>query len=104
MTTPTAQELQVAFDALRTEAGVWDQQSSQMGQVASKVQGMQLGRIEAGVFQLIVGPYNEVVQAVTARSNEAVQAMTSIGSTLRDIATVYEQEEAAGIHRLRNLY
>ena len=104
MTVPSAEEVRVATDALRTEAGVWDDQSEQMSQIASKVQGMQLGRIEAGVFQLIVDPYNDVVTQVNSRSTEAVEAMTNIGNTLRQVATTYDEEDAAADHRNRNLY
>lgn len=104
MSFPSQQEVQVATDALRTESTVWDQQSNEMGKVSTKAKGMELGRVEAGVFQLIVGPYNEVVQQVMSRADEGVQAMKKIGETLRNIATTYDAEDAAGEHRLRKLY
>src|SRR5215475_4326048 len=53
--------VKVATDALRTEAGVWDQQSGQMDAIATKVDGLRFNRLEAGVFQLVVGPYGELV-------------------------------------------
>jgi hypothetical protein len=36
--------VKVATDALRTEAGVWDQQSAQMGTVATTVDGLRFNR------------------------------------------------------------
>lgn len=104
MTSPTPQELQVATDALRTEARVWQAQSAQLQAICGKARNMQLGRIEAGVFQLIVGPYNELVNTVTARCDEGVTAMADIGANLRNVAQIYEDEDAAGEHRMRNLY
>jgi uncharacterized protein YukE len=104
MGNPSAQEVKVATDALRTEAGIWDSQSDQMETISSKVKNMQLGRVEAGVFQLIVGPYNDVVETVTSRSDEGAAAMTNIGDTLRAVATTYDEEDAAAEHRMRGLY
>ena len=65
---------------------------------------MELGRIEAGLFFLIVSPYNEVVRQVEARCREGKAAMTDIAATLRQVATTYEDEDRDSAHRLRNLY
>jgi hypothetical protein len=99
----TAPGFEVATDSLRTEAGVWDQQSTQMGNLASKVDGVRFDRFEAGVFQLIQGPYNDVVTQVHDRCTEAVQRMKEIADTLRAVAKTYDEEELKGIHRLKNL-
>ncbi|MCP2322177.1 uncharacterized protein YukE [Hamadaea flava] len=101
---PSAKEVKVATDALRTESQVWDQQSDQMSKVGTTAKNMQLGRIEAGVFQLIVGPYNDVVNTVSSRSDEAVTAMHDIGNALRTVATTYDAEDAAAEHRNRGIY
>ena len=101
MTLP--QSVKVATDALRTEAGVWDQQGAQMANVATKVDGLRFNRVEAGVFQLIVGPYGELVEQVHARCQEAVTRMKEIADTLRQVANTYDEEERNGSHRLRNL-
>jgi uncharacterized protein YukE len=94
---------EVATDALRTEAGVWDQQSTQMGNIASKVDGVRFNNLEAGVFQLIVNPYGDVVTQVHDRCSEAVQRMKEIADTLRAVAKTYDEEERNGIHRMKNL-
>jgi hypothetical protein len=101
---PSAAEVKVATDALRTEAGQWDEQSSMMSAASTKVGAMEFGRLEAGLFQLMVGPYNEVISAVEARCKEAATAMTEIGTTLRTVADTYDAEDQASEHRIRNLY
>lgn len=104
MTHPTPQEVKVATSALRTEATEWDGQSAAIGGIAAKVGGMELGRVEAGLFQLVVSPYNEVVQAVQARCQEGQVAMPEIATTLRAVADTYDREDDNNAHRIRNLY
>jgi hypothetical protein len=95
--------VQVATDALRTEAGVWDQQSAAMGRLATTMDGMRMNRLEAGVFQLIIGPYSTLVDQVNHRCQEGSGRMTEIADTLRQVARTYDQEELNDAHRLRNL-
>lgn len=104
MTFPTPQEVAVATEVLRTEATEWDDQSAAVGAIAAKVGGMELGRVEAGLFQLVVSPYNEVVHAVQARCLEGQTAMTEMAATLRAVAETYEQEDDNNAHRIHNLY
>jgi hypothetical protein len=101
MTLPTG--VKVATDALRTEAGVWDQQSAQMGTLASTVDGLRFNRIQAGVFFPVVGAYGELVEQVHSRCLEAVPRMKEIADTLRQVGNTYDAEEINGAHRLRNL-
>ena len=95
--------VKVATDALRAEASVWDQQSRQMGTIASKADGLRFNRVQAGVFQLVVGPYVQLVDQVRGRCEEGGQRMTEIGNALRQVAATYEKEELDGTHRLKNL-
>lgn len=104
MTQPTQREVDVAVETLRTEAGIWDQQSHQLQAIVSGVGELRLSRIEAGVFQLIVSPYDAVVDQITACCAEGVQQMTRIASTLRTAADVYEEEDRNNEHSIRNLY
>lgn len=101
---PTGQQIQVATDALRTEAGVWEAQSTQLASIASKVGGLTFSRLEAGIFQVLVSVNDELVTTVTQRSGEGQTEMTEIASTLRTVAQTYDTEEAANEHALRNLY
>ena len=104
MTQPNAEQVTVATGVLRTEAGQWDQQSTTMETVRAKVAGMELGRVEASLFQVMVSSYNEVVAAVEARCRESATAMTEIGVTLRAAADTYDAEDRNNAHRLRTLY
>lgn len=101
---PTKEQLEVATQALRTEAGIWDEQSGKIGSVVGKVADLRLSRIEAGVFQLIVSPYDSLADQLTNRCGEGRDRMAEIATTLRQVADTYEAEEARNEHRLRNLY
>jgi hypothetical protein len=104
MTAPSHQQITVATAALRKEAGEWERQSEAIGAIAQKVAGMELNRLEAGLFQLIVSPYNQIVTTVQARCQEGQKAMTEIATTLRTVADTYEREEAENLHQLNKLY
>jgi hypothetical protein len=86
------------------EAGVWDEQSARISALSLRVAGMEFGRLEAGLFQLMVGPYNDVVAAVTSRTREGATATTEIGRALRSVAATYDAEDQANEHRIRNVY
>jgi uncharacterized protein YukE len=104
MAPPTSQEVKVATDALRTEANVWDHQSDQMHAISTKVAGLRMTRLEAGIFQVVVGAYDTLVDQVSARCQEGHDRMHDIAATLRPIADTYDTEDAKGEHRLMNLY
>jgi hypothetical protein len=101
---PTAEQVQVATDALRTEAGVWDAQSTQLGAIQSKVSGLTFSRLEAGIFQVLVSVNDDLVNHVTARCGEGKTQMAAIASTLRSVADTYDAEERSNEHSFRNIY
>lgn len=101
---PSSEQVTVATNALRNEAREWDTQSGKIGEQGTKVAEMEFGRLEAGLFRLMVGPYNDVIHAVSARSREAATAMAEIADTLRSVADLYDAEDKAGEHRIRKLY
>lgn len=104
MPPPSREQVTVATNALRTEANEWDQQSTEIAAIASKVEGMELGRVEAGLFQLIVSPYNEIVEHVKQRCREGEAAMTEVAATLRKVADTYDEEDRNNAHKIANLY
>ena len=87
---PSAEQVAVATSALRNEAGEWDTQSARLSEQSAKVAAMEFGRLEAGLFQLMVGPYNDVIGDVSARCRERATAMTQIAHTLRSVADTYD--------------
>lgn len=65
---------------------------------------LRLSRVEAGPFQVIFDAYGQVLDQVSARSSEAATAMAEFANTLRSVANTYDEEEAAGVHRMSNIY
>lgn len=104
MTLPTPEEVSVATNALRTEAGEWDEQAGRLSTLSGNAAGMEFGRLEAGLFQMIVTPYNDIISAVSARCAEGAAAMKEIAVTLRNAADTYEAEDQAGAHRISGIY
>ena len=104
MAPPTAEQIRVATEALRREAGVWDAQAAELNKIGPKAEGLRLNRIEAGLFQIIFDTYGQVIEQVIARSNEGGQRMTEIAGTLRSVADTYDSEEASNTHMLNNVY
>ncbi|MGH4008864.1 MAG: hypothetical protein ACRDTH_12030 [Pseudonocardiaceae bacterium] len=104
MAPPSKAQVKVATDALRTEAGIWDQQSRELDKIVGQADGLRLERIEAGIFQIIFDAYTSVVDQVTARSGEGSQRMAEVANTLHQVADTYDDEEAANLHLVKNLY
>ena len=101
---PSGEQVTVATSALRNEATEWETQGERLGEQGAKAAEMEFGRLEAGLFQLMVGPYNDVIQAVSARCREGAAAMADIAGTLNDVADTYDAEDRAAEHRLRDVY
>ncbi|MGX7827346.1 hypothetical protein ACTG9Q_19890 [Actinokineospora sp. 24-640] len=104
MTIPSKQSIQVATDALRSEAGVWTAQSDVMTSIARKAEGLRLSRVEAGLFQVVFSAYEEALNTIVGRAGEGAARMTEMGTTLVQVANTYDQEEQANEHSLRGVY
>jgi uncharacterized protein YukE len=104
MAPPSEAQIKVATGALRAEAGVWDQQAATAGRIATQAADLALGRLEAGLFQIVLDAYRSVIDQVAAQSREGQQRMADIAQTLRQVAQTYDAEEAENLHRLKNLY
>jgi hypothetical protein len=104
MAPPSSQQIQIATKALRAEATIWDDQSRTMEKITPKVEGLRLNRIQAGLFQLIVSEYERAIDLIELRADEGRQAMANVATTLHTVADTYDQEEAADVHRMKNLY
>ena len=101
---PSPHDLAVATSALRTEATVWDAQAAQLSRLASRIEALRFSRLEAGLFELIVGAHTALVAHAAARCREGAAEATRVARTLRAVADTYDAEELAGEHRLRDLY
>lgn len=104
MAPPTTQEITAATTALRNEAGVWDTESTELGKISPAVEALRLPRVEAGLFQVVFSAYEEVVNQVIARAGEGTTATQDVADTLRSVADTYDREEAANVHKMKNIY
>jgi len=59
--------------------------------------------VEAGMFQLIVSPYNEVSDQVKQRSAEGKTEMAAVASALRAVARAYEENEEEHAEEIMSL-
>ncbi|MGY4098447.1 hypothetical protein ACW2Q0_02605 [Nocardia sp. R16R-3T] len=98
------QKLKVATGSLRTDAGVWEGKSTTMSDIKTKIQKLTFTHLEAGLFQVIVSANDKLVTDLSSRSDEASQRFTEVANVLRFCADTYEAEDAAGKHRIDNIW
>ncbi|WP_433726059.1 hypothetical protein ACQP0C_32090 [Nocardia sp. CA-129566] len=98
------QKLKVATGSLRSDAGLWDSKSTTMQELKTKIETLTFTRLEAGLFQVIVNANDELVADLASRSGEASQRFTEVANVLRVCADTYEAEDAAGKHRIDNVW
>ncbi|WP_194815409.1 type VII secretion target [Nocardia sp. XZ_19_385] len=101
---PTAQQISVAITAVRTQATGWAERSTTSAQWATDAATYRLTKLQGGIFFLMVEEYNAVISKLEERFKEAELSMKDIARTLNTAASVYEQEDQAREHELRNLY
>lgn len=87
-------EVQVVTGSLHRVAQIWDREATAIGSITPQVNAMSFDRLEAGVFQLIVSPYDAVVQTVAKRCAEGKTEMQSIASALNANAKNYAINES----------
>ncbi|MFI6172972.1 hypothetical protein ACIBCN_39770 [Nocardia sp. NPDC051052] len=101
---PTPQELQVATGALRNEARTWTAEADTMGGLKTKIDGLEFGRVDAGIFQAIVDKHADLVHKLSGLCQEGSQRFEEVGSTLQICADTYDAEDAAGKHTFETLW
>jgi hypothetical protein len=101
MTTPG---VEVVTSSLIKAAAIWDRQGTAITGIAPKAEGMRLDRWDAGVFQLIVDPYEQVVDQVSARCTEGGKRMHDIGDTLVHCAQTYRDAEHTNTSAIGNIH
>lgn len=101
---PTNDEIAVATETLRKEAGTWEAESENLTSIASAVDGTRFTRLEAGLFQILVSANDSLVTHVADRCTEGASRFQDVASTLRSVATTYDDEEARLKDQLNGLY
>jgi hypothetical protein len=102
MTAPAKPGFQVATDTLRTEAGVWDELAKTMSSLSTKADTLRFPGTTGGPYgRFFIPAYTRLTDMVVARCKEGHDRMVEIGTTLREIARIYEQEEMQNEHNIR---
>jgi hypothetical protein len=91
--TPTPREIRVASGALEREARHWEEESPRLSGIASTLAGMDLSRVEAGIFQIVFNSYSTLRTALEDRAREGATEFVRIGDTLRHVAEIYRDED-----------
>ncbi|WP_371629556.1 hypothetical protein OG892_16435 [Streptomyces sp. NBC_00341] len=86
-------DLKVITDGLRSDAAMWDEQSSAMKAVHNAVEGTRMNHLQAGVFQLLVSAYEAVIDQISARSSEGEVQMSAVATALYKNAKAYDDHE-----------
>jgi hypothetical protein len=97
MSNGTSPGFQVTSNSLRNVAQTWDGQATAIGTIPGKTEGIHLNRLNAGIFQLIVSPYEAVLNAVTDRASEGKSEMGNIATSLRTSADTYDKTENGNV-------
>jgi hypothetical protein len=93
--------LRVAIEALRSDAGIWRDQSTAMGGIVTKLGDVHFGVFERTSLWQYMSAYHDAWTFARDRATEAGQQFSAIGRTLDAIALKYEQDEAARQRALR---
>ncbi|MFB8276275.1 hypothetical protein [Nocardia colli] len=99
-----AEKLKVATDSLRNDAVLWEGKSTEMLNVKSKIETLTFTHIEAGLFFTITNANDKLVNDLSGRASEASQRFIDVAGVLRTCADTYEAEDAAGKHRIDNVW
>lgn len=93
---PTQDELKVALEAMRSDAGVWTHASDEMQAAATAAQNVVLTDAQFGYIageQGVITAYQHVQQRIAHLLTGAQAEFDKIGSSLRTAADWYEQNE-----------
>lgn len=100
----TEEEMRIASGALEKEAGKWDDEAPQLTSIASTMAGLELSRVEAGLFQIMFGAYEQCRSTVEARAREGATEFTTMADTLTSLSKAYrdlDEERANEFARLK---
>jgi uncharacterized protein YukE len=102
---PTQQQITVSIEALRADADQWAAAAATMNTAASRAG---TPKIDADAFsfagQAAAVTYGQLHDKLTQLMLQGASTFDAIAAALRASADSYEADEAAGEHRLRNIY
>jgi ABC-type multidrug transport system fused ATPase/permease subunit len=83
----------VERNSLLTQAGVWDAQSSAMGQMAQEISSSEITGVDSGMFASGVATYNTVCAEIGTWCSQGQQQMLAIVGALCTAARQYGATE-----------
>jgi uncharacterized protein YukE len=101
MTPPTHDEVKVACDALRSDAGKWISASDEMAAAGSAAQSLVLGTEQFGFAAQargVAAAYKTLQDRIAHLLTGADTEFDKIARALKTAADAYESEDAAGAH------
>lgn len=87
---PTENEMRIASGALAKEARKWDDEAPNLTSIATTLAGLELSRVEAGLFQIMFGPYEQCRSTVEDRAREGAKEFTTMADTLTELSKAYK--------------
>jgi hypothetical protein len=100
---PPPDEVKVAAEALRKDAGEWDRWSRDLDQAAVVAGGLPLTTREMSLLSDLVGLpalYTEIQHLAERRAHAGASAFQAVANALRSAANHYDQADANAVSRL----
>lgn len=98
-------DIKVAIDALRHDAKAWDQAADDLADPTNAVTPLELnGSPDVMLYGADIGidtRYNNARTAIEDLLGKASEYFRELSSTLQQVATQYERQEAAGVSDFR---
>ncbi|MCC8249685.1 hypothetical protein [Saccharothrix luteola] len=99
--------LQVALEAMRSDATVWATASDNLDGPRSTIGGLVLTGADVSLWAVDRGldrTYNDARLALEDMLTQATQAFRSLSETLNAAANTYEAEEEANLHAMNSIH
>ena len=104
---PDGQQVQAAVEAMRADAAMWREMAADLTAAASTADQLDLGRRQFSMIADQLGMtelYQQVQERLVHLIGQGAATFEATASALTTAAAGYEADEAAAVHRLRNIY
>ena len=104
---PTPEQYQVALQALRDDADVWDHCAADLGTAKSTADGLDLEALHFSYVADKLGVtamYQQIQTKLVGLLGEGQTMSANVATALRNSAQTYQAEEESGVHRMNNVW
>jgi hypothetical protein len=104
---PNEQQVKAAIQALRTDAGTWDDASDDLRAAAQVAARLELSALHFSYLADKLGlteVYQQLQERLVLLLGEGSQNLTALAGALRAAADGYEQDETNTVHRMTGIY